>query len=190
MKQALEKYGDRRFTHQAVTWQQFKTLQSAFNEISGLRLMYCEGVLEIMGIGIQHETIVTLLCGLLMTYFLGERIDFVSTGAYSQIVETKTEFQSDLSFSFSGNKEITDLCVEVVITSGGVEKLNKYLLRSIPEVWFWEDGKIAVYLLQNGAYLPVDRSSFLPNLDLSHLEECLLMDSHLEAMLFFKQKYI
>ncbi|MFN5837846.1 MAG: Uma2 family endonuclease, partial [Pseudanabaena sp.] len=45
----------------AVTWEQFKALQSTFDEIGGVRMTYCEGELEIMGIGLQHEMISSLL---------------------------------------------------------------------------------------------------------------------------------
>ena len=189
MTQALERDSDRYFVQQSVTWQQFKTLQSAFAEIGGVRLMYCEGVLEIMGIGLLHEMVCTLLGGLLMTYFSLKRIDFVSTGAYSQLIEPRAEFQADLSYSFNGNQEATDLCIEIVVPSGGIKKLKKYQLRNIPEVWFWEAGKISIYIFQNGEYLEAEKSIFLPSLDRSHLEECLLMDSHLDAMLAFRAKY-
>jgi Uma2 family endonuclease len=189
MAQAVEKHSDRYFIHQAVTWEQFKALQSAFAEISGVRLMYCEGVLEIMGLGILHEMIVTLLGGLLMTYFSLRRIGFISTGSYSQIVEPSTEFQADLSYSFSSDREATDLCIEVVVTSGSTKKLRKYQLRNIPEVWFWEEGKISLYVLRDGEYMQTEKSLFLPDLDLGHLEQCLLMDSHLDAMLAFREKY-
>ncbi len=189
MTQALERNSDRYFVHQSVTWEQFKTVQSAFAEIGGVRLMYCEGVLEIMGIGLLHEMVCSLLGGLLMTYFSLKRIDFVSTGAYSQIIAPRAEFQADLSYSFSGNQEATDLCIEIVVTSGGIKKLKKYQLRSIPEVWFWEAGKISIYVLDNGEYLEAEESKFLPGLDRSHLESCLLMDSHLEAILAFRAKY-
>lgn len=189
MTQALERDSDRYFVQQSVTWQQFKTLQSAFAEIGGVRLMYCEGVLEIMGIGLLHEMVCTLLGGLLMTYFSLKRIDFVSTGAYSQLIEPRAEFQADLSYSFNGNQEATDLCIEIVVTSGGIKKLKKYQLRNIPEVWFWEAGKISIYIFQNGEYLEAEKSIFLPSLDRSHLEECLLMDSHLDAILAFRAKY-
>ena len=177
------------FVKQAVTWEQFKSLQSSFEAIAGIRLIYCEGMLEIMGIGLQHEMISTLLGSLLSFYFLLNRIQFISTGAYSQIVEAKTEFQADLSYSFNGRKEVTDLCVEVVVTSGNVQKLRKYLLRGIPEVWFWEDGKIAIYSLRDGGYLQVESSLCLPDLDIRHLEQCLLMDSHLDAMVAFGDRY-
>lgn len=189
MTQALERDSDRYFVHPSVTWEQFKTLQSAFAEIGGVRLMYCEGVLEIMGIGLLHEMVCSLLGGLLMTYFSLKQIDFVSTGAYSQLIAPRAEFQADLSYSFSGNPAATDLCIETVVTSGGIKKLTKYQLRRIPEVWFWEAGKISVYIFEDGEYLQAEKSKYLPGLDRSHLEACLSMDSHLEAILAFRAKY-
>jgi Uma2 family endonuclease len=173
----------------AVTWEQFKTLQSAFDEIGGVRLSYCEGIVEIMGIGLQHEKICSLLAALLISYFVGKRIRFIATGAYTQKIEPKVEYQADLSYCFDIEKEVSDLCIEVVITSGNVKKLRKYQLRGVPEVWFWEEGKISVYRLVNGEYAKRDHSEWLPELDIEHLEECLLIESQLDAILAFQQKY-
>jgi Uma2 family endonuclease len=131
----------------------------------------------------------SLLGILLGQYFLLKRIPFISTGAYTQIVESQTEFQADLSYSFSGNKEATDLCIEIVVTSGNVKKLRKYQLRNILEVWFWVEEKITVYGLQGDDYVQLKKSLCLPDLDLNHLKQCLLMDSQLDAMLAFKEKY-
>ncbi|MFN4857081.1 MAG: Uma2 family endonuclease, partial [Pseudanabaena sp.] len=173
----------------AVTWEQFKTLQSAFDEIGGVRLSYCEGELEIMGIGLHHEMISSLLGILLSYYFVTKRIRFTSTGAYTQKIEPNLEFQADLSFAFGNDPANTDLCIEIVVTSGGVKKLRKYQLRGIPEVWFWVDGKISIYRFVNGEYIQSDRSEWLPELDIEHLEECLLIESQLDSILAFQQKY-
>jgi Uma2 family endonuclease len=155
--------------------------------------MYCEGVLEIMGIGRFHELICAMLGMLLGQYFLLNRIAFIPTGAYTQSVGAKTEFQADLSFNFETEKDISDLCIEVVVTSGSIKKLKKYQLRQVPEVWFWEDGKITIYTLngsdQESEYIQSEQSLFLPDLDLRHLEKCLLMDSQLSAMQAFDEKY-
>jgi Uma2 family endonuclease len=192
------------FTHQAVTWEQFQDLRSAFTEIGGARLVYCEGVLEIMSVGLWHEMICTLLGGLLLTYFSIKRISFISTGTYTQIVEGKTEFQADLSYAFGtvgSTKNLggdrrdqkldlrADLFIEIVVTSGNAKKLRKYELREVPEVWFWEDGKIAVYSLQDRGYELICKSLCLPELDLAHLERCLMMESQLVAMLSFRERY-
>ena len=181
------------FVKQCVSWEQFKTLQSAFAEVGNVRLMYCEGVLEIMGIGRWHEMICAMLGMLLGQYFLLKGIAFIPTGAYTQSIGGKTEFQADLSFNFETEKDISDLCIEVVVTSGSTKKLKKYQLRQVPEVWFWEDGKITVYTLegseQGSQYMQSEQSLFLPDLDLRHLENCLVMDSQLAAMQAFQEKY-
>ncbi len=189
MIQTLTKAENQYLVKWAVTWEQFKTLQSAFDQIGGVQMTYCEGELEIMGIGLQHEMISSLLGLLLGYYFVLKRIRFTSTGAYTQKIEPSVEFQADLSFAFGNDPIKTDLCIEIVVTSGGVKKLRKYQLRSISEVWFWVDGKISIYHLIDGEYVERDRSEWLPELDIEHLEQCLLIESQLDSILEFQQKY-
>ncbi len=50
MTQTLMKSADQYLIKQAVTWEQFKALQSAFAEIGGVKLNYCAGLLEIVEI--------------------------------------------------------------------------------------------------------------------------------------------
>jgi Uma2 family endonuclease len=189
MIQTLTKSEDQYLVKRTVTWEQFKTLQSAFAEIGGVRMIYCEGVLEIVGIGRLHEMTVALLGLLLGQFFVMNRIAFVATGAYTQELRGSTEFQADLSYNFDIEKEISDLCIEVVVTSGNTKKLRKYQLLGVPEVWFWQDGKISIYSLQNGEYVKTETSICLPNLDLRHLEQCLMMDSQLDSILAFQERY-
>ena len=189
MIQTLTKSEDQYLVKQAVTWEQFKALQSAFAEIGGVRMTYCDGVLEIVGTGRWHETICTLLGAYLISYFGFKRIDFFSTGAYTQELRGSTEFQADLSYNFGAEKDVSDLCIEIVVTSGGTKKLRKYQLVGVPEVWFWQEGKISIYTLQNGEYVKISDSNCLPELDISHLEQCLLMDSQLNSFLAFQERY-
>ena len=190
MIQALAKSDHEHLVRHFVTCEQFQALESAFADIDWVRLIYCEGVLEIVGIGRLHEMICTLLGMLLGQYFMLKRIRFVSTGAaYTQSLQGRTKFQADLSYNFDIEKEISDLCIEVVVTSGNVAKLRKYQLLEVPEVWFWEERKISVFCLQDGDYVQSSHSLCLPDLDIEHLEQCLLMDSQLDAMLALGDKY-
>jgi Uma2 family endonuclease len=177
------------FVKEFVSWEQYRVISDAFADIPLVRLIYCEGALEIMTISLRHEVIVTLLNTLLMNYFVQQGLWFRATGAYTQSVPSKTEYQSDLSFNFGTAKEVSDLCIEVVITSGGINKLRKYELRGVPEVWFWEEGKFSIFYLQDGHFIQLAKSHQLPALDLEHLEACLLMDSQMDAMLAFQRKY-
>ncbi|MFN3926291.1 MAG: hypothetical protein ACK4QL_02985 [Pseudanabaenaceae cyanobacterium] len=66
-----------------------------------------------MPVSLQHEIIVVLLNTLLMNYCVHTGIPFVAPGAYTQTIPTK----ADLSFCFGELKEVSDLCIEVVISS-------------------------------------------------------------------------
>ena len=77
--------------------------------------------------------------------------------------------------------------MEVTITSGSTNKLAKYLRLRIPEVWFWENNRLAVYRLREDDYEQVSRSEFLPELDLALLVRCVLMPSRIEARTEFIQ---
>jgi len=175
-------------TRSGISWEQFIHIQEAFADLPGIRLTYCEGVLEIMPLSKQREFICHLLGILLGLYFIHQRIRFFPSGAYSQILEGVTEYQSDLSYSFDQDKDIPDLCIEVVITNSRMDKLRKYQLRGVPEVWFWQDGQIRVYSLVAGNYEIREKSGLLPDLDLVFLCACLQQDDPLQASLQFQTR--
>jgi Uma2 family endonuclease len=62
-----------------------------------------------------------------------------------------------------------DLAIEVVWTSGGIEKLEVYSGLRVREVWIWKDGQISVYELEGDAYAERERSVCLPALDVALL---------------------
>jgi len=62
-----------------------------------------------------------------------------------------------------------DLAIEVVWTSGGIQKLDVYSGLQVREVWMWKDGRISVYELEGNAYAERDQSGCLPELDLTLL---------------------
>jgi Uma2 family endonuclease len=173
---------EQHFILHGLTWQQFKTIQASFESVPNVRLFYCEGVLEIVSTGKLHEEIRCLIGLLRGQYFIQRRIVFFPSGAYSQIVEGKVEYQSDLSYCFGTRKDVPDLCIEVVITSGSPIKLRKYRQMGVREVWFWEDGTLELYHLREQGYEQISSSEFLPELDLSLLKRCILFASPLDAL--------
>jgi hypothetical protein len=55
--------------------------------------------------------------------------------------------------------------IDVVWTSGGLNKLEIYRRLGVGEVWVWErDVGITVHLLQEGHYAESPRSALLPDL--------------------------
>src|SRR5690606_38721212 len=63
-------------------------------------------------------------------------------------------------------KERPDLVLEVVVTSGGIDKLEVYRGLCVPEVWFWRGGLITVHVLRSERYQRAERSALLPGFDL------------------------
>jgi Uma2 family endonuclease len=173
---------EQRFTWRGLTWHQFKAIQTGFEDVPNVRLFYCDGVLEIVGTGRLHEAIRCLMGLLMGQYFLQRRIVFFPSGTYSQIVQEQVEYQADLSYCFGTIKDVPDLCIEIVITSGSPIKLQKYRLMGVPEVWFWEDGTLELYHLREEGYDRIASSEILPELDLSLLKRCILFASPLDAL--------
>lgn len=100
------------------------------------------------------------------------------------LVKTKqsyVSFEPDESYYIGKKKQHPDLAVEVIITSGSINKLEKYKRLRIPEVWFWEDNQLSLYRLGEQEYKQISQSEFLPDLDLDLLVRCVLMSSRLEA---------
>ena len=115
-------------------------------------------------------------------------IDFTPTGSVTLESETgRVKPEADLSYELGSNREFPDLAVEVVVISGGINKLEAYKRLQIPEVWFWENGALRMYSLGADGYAEVDRSFVLPDLDIVLLVRCINIENHLQARREFKQ---
>ncbi|MEB3250083.1 MAG: Uma2 family endonuclease, partial [Merismopediaceae bacterium] len=78
--------------------------------------------------------------------------------------------------------------IEVNVTSGSPQKLEKYQRLGIREVWMWQDQKLMIFSLQGDRYEETSTSQLLPNLDIALLEECVIMPSRLEAIQRFTNR--
>jgi Uma2 family endonuclease len=61
------------------------------------------------------------------------------------------------------------LAIEVVWTSGGIDKLKVYRRLGVEEVWYWRKGQLRVYVLAQEGYRAQAHSARLPGLDLELL---------------------
>lgn len=178
-----------------MSWQQFKLIQEAFADSPGIRLFYSKGEVQILALSPEHEIVRETIALLLGLYFLEKGIEFVPTGAFTQEKEGEVSAQADSSYFLGrrpgeGENKTPDLSIEIVITSGGVNKLNRYRLLRVPEVWFWEDGLFRLYHLRESDYEPIDRSELLPELDIELLSRCVMMTSVVEALREFRKSLV
>jgi Uma2 family endonuclease len=176
MPSLLDKPLDRHLIHHG-TWEQFKWIQKGFDGSPGVRLFYYDGAIEILMPGREHE-IFSRIIGYLVTTFLAEKgIFFQPTGAMTQEKAELVSAQADESYCIGSAKPIPDLSIEVVFSSGGINKLERYKALGVPEVWFWEDGLLRLYHLRDDHYESIDRIQLpgLSELDLEVLRRCVLM---------------
>ncbi|KAM3101409.1 Uma2 family endonuclease [Phormidesmis sp. 146-12] len=168
---------DQRIVYPGRTWEQFKHIQKGFEDSIGVRLFYYDGTIEILMPGREHELFGHII-GWLITCFLAQKgIFFQPTGSMTQEREREASAQADQSYCIGSVKPIPDLSIEVVFTSGGIDKLARYRVLGVPEVWFWQDGVLMLYSLNTDGYQRVDCSqlSGLEDLDIDLLKRCILL---------------
>ncbi|MCU0542159.1 MAG: Uma2 family endonuclease [Oscillatoriaceae cyanobacterium Prado104] len=187
MKTILEKV-DEPILIDGLTWREFKVVEQLLDR-PGVRLSFLDGVLEIRRMpGRKHETAKQRISTLMDLYLESSGIDFIPTGSITLESESgKVKREADLSYELGLDRESPDLAVEVVVTGGGINKLEFYKRLQIPEVWFWEKNRLRLYSLGEDGYTEVDRSRVLPDLNILLLTRCINIENHPQAMREFRQ---
>lgn len=161
------------------TWEKFKLLQQVSADSPGIRLAYFDETIEILMPGREHEVFKSTIGYLIVSFLLQQGIKFQSTGSMTQEADRVASAQADESY-FIGewvSKSIPDLSIEVVFSSGGINKLARYQAIGVPEVWFWQDGVFSLHRLRSNGYEQIDCSEIpeFAALDFGLLSRCVLM---------------
>lgn len=159
------------------TWEHFKHIQKGLEGSPGVRLFFCEGVVEVLMPGQQHEIFKRVISSLLDVFFLHFNIKVTPTGSVTQERAGVVSAQADDSFCFGEVKPIPDLSIEVIFTSGSITKLKRYQALGVLEVWLWEDGIFTLHRLGENGYTRIYRSEIveLERLDIELLSRCVLI---------------
>ena len=170
------------------TWREFKAVAQLLDR-PGVRLSFLDGVLEIRKMpGRKHETVKKRIAALVEAYLEYLELDFVPTGSVTlESEEGLVRREADESYELGQNRERPDLAIEIVVTSGGLNKLEAYKRLQIPEVWFWEKGQLSLHQLQTNSYVEIKQSKVLPKLDIALLTRCINTANHAEAVREFRR---
>lgn len=157
-----------------VTSSGYESLLAIRGDDPGVRMTYLEGELELMSSSFQHERIKKCISRLLEAYALEKGIELDGLGSWTVKAALRQRgIEPDECYLIQnpGQKspEHPDLAIEVVWTSGGIDKLDVYRGLGVPEVWFWREKRLEVYVLDAGQYASSERSRLLPDLDLDLL---------------------
>ena len=171
----------------AVSWRQYETLLVDFEHRPSYRITFLDGTLEIMSPSRRHEISAENIGRLLEAYLEEMRIRFWGLGSTTfRSAEKNGGAEADKAYNLRTEKAFPDVAIEVIVTSGGVDKLEVYRRLGVAEVWFFRDDAFAVYRLREEAYEHVAASALLPNLDLAILAEYALRSDPLEALIEYR----
>ena len=177
---------------EGLTWREFKAVEQLLDR-PGYRLSFLNGVLEIRRrSGEPQEIIKGRIGALVEQYLLMAGFDFTPTGSMTLESETgKVKREADESYKLAPGRRLPDLAIEIVFSSGGIDKLEAYKRLKIPELWFWEDGLLEVYHLRGEGdglhYEKISSSEEVQGIDLDLLLRCMNMVNHVDAIKTFQQ---
>jgi Uma2 family endonuclease len=175
---------DQRVMFWNVSWDAFEAFLRMKGESSGVRVAYLEGALELMSPSEGHESTKTKWARILEA--LAEEVGVLFEGRGSWTLKRRREetgAEPDECY-FVGHAEgkVPDLALEVVWTSGGLDKLEICRRLGVREVHVWERSRISVHVLRRGGYVPAESSEVWPELDLSLVARCLKRPTQTEAV--------
>jgi Uma2 family endonuclease len=181
---------DQRVVMHGVPWSHFEAMLALRGEKSVPRMTYLGGVLELMSPSKDHERIKSFLGHLVVTFAVETGIELSPYGSWtlkSAPREAGVEPDECYLIGADQSRDTPDLAIEVIWTSGGIDKLEAYRRLGVGEVWFWHDGALDVYLLVEGRYERRDRSACLPQLDLRLVVSLLDRPSVTQAVRDFRE---
>jgi Uma2 family endonuclease len=152
---------DKTITLADVNWEDYLELSQQNPEY---RYSYYKNVITVMSPSRNHERIKKTIAILIETYCQIEQIKFFAFGSGDIKKNTEIAKQPDESYCFETEKEIPDLAVEVVFSSGGIKDLEKYKALNVKEVWFWENNSLNIYLNTDSSYTESLSSFCLPKI--------------------------
>ena len=181
---------DQRLVTYNVPWSHYEAQLALRGDAPVPRMAYLEGALELMTPSKDHERVKSYLGCLIEAYALERGIDLSPYGGWTlknPPRESGAEPDECYIVGEDQSKDTPDLLIEVVWTSGGIDKLEIYRRLGIGEVWFWKENRIEVHVLQKDRYERTDRSRLFPDLDLVLL--CSLLDrpTALQAVKAFRE---
>jgi Uma2 family endonuclease len=155
-----------------ATWADYERVLELRGDRSAPRITYHKGTLEIMSPSRNHESIKSVIGRLVEAWCLERGVEFSTYGSWTladREVESGAEPDECYVFGRRPEAERPDLAIEVVWTSGGIDKLEVYRKLGVREVWYWRRGRISVHVLRGERYEAVPASEALPGIDLEQL---------------------
>jgi Uma2 family endonuclease len=170
-----------------VDFQTYSTLRDLLDGPSP-RLTYLCGTLEIMSPSRRHEDLKKRIARLVELFALERNIPLYGYGSTTFRREAKQRgLEPDECYCVGGDMlEYPEIALEIVVTSGGINKLAVYREFGVREVWFWKDGRFELYALRGDGFHALTRSERVPSLDFDALVRFVLLPDQHQSLLEYR----
>ncbi len=186
----VDSSAEQRVVLEGASWHQYELLLTILgDDFPALRLSYLESTLEIMTSSPQHEELKTVIGMLIEAYFQETRTRFHGIGSATfRNVAKQRGLEPDECYCLGRKKEFPDLAIEVVLSSGMVDKLDIYQGLGVAEVWIWESGSFSLYHLRANGYEQIENSELLPECDVDLLASYVRPEEQFDAVMAFRDQ--
>jgi Uma2 family endonuclease len=174
-----------------VSWGDYLRILREKGDHSAPRIAYLEGQLEVMSPSDTHERINSMITRLIETWCLEHDIEFTTVGSWTlkdRAVARGVEPDDCYIFGMRGKAKRPHLAIEVIWTSGSINKLEIYRKLDVSEVWIWRSGKLTAYALRGEQYEPVKKSRCLPGIDIQEIAALLEMPTTSAAIRQYRDR--
>lgn len=167
---------ERRFVLHGVSWATYVMLRDALDQQGGVKLTYLKGTLELMSPSNLHEDAKTIIARLIEAWATERDLDLRGFGGATFRREAKERgLEPDECYKLGRLDEegVPDIAIEVIVTSGLIDKMAVYAGLGVPEVWEWRPATrmLTVHRLVGDHYEERTHSEVLPALDLALLSQ-------------------
>lgn len=178
---------DQRLVTYGVPWSHYEAQLALRGEAPVPRMAYLDGVLELTSPSKEHERIKSYLGRLVEAFALERGIGLSPYGAWTVKSALRASgLEPDECYLVGDqSKDVPDLAIEVVWTSGGIDKLEIYRRLGVREVWIWKDGTVEVHVLGAEGFERRAASEELVGLDPARLVAFLDYPTALQAVRAF-----
>jgi Uma2 family endonuclease len=163
---------DSRVVMHGVPWSHYETQLALRGEKASPRITFLDGEMELMSPSKDHERIKSYIGRLVEAFAFERTIDLSPYGSWTLKSAPKSAgVEPDECYLVGADqkRDTPDLVIEVVWTSGGIDKLEAYRRLGVAEVWHWMKNRIVVHVLRGERYEASVTSKAFPELDLELL---------------------
>jgi Uma2 family endonuclease len=175
------------FVYLRATFREYEALIAMRGESSVPRVTYLKGVLELMSPSTFHEKNKKRLARLLEAWAEEAGVAIEGYGSWTLKDEREDRgAEADECYTVGrqarDDDDRPDIAIEVIWTSGGIDKLEVYRKLGVREVWFYERATLRFFALRGENYAEIPRSEMLVTLDPDLIVRCMGEASQTDAV--------